>query len=207
MWVNQGVGPRPNSFSLSLLVKQEKCRLVISNKRSAALTVSCRLRAHKSCHLGVLCHNKSTHCNQFHTLQLTHLHRGVNLSTSAVLPARWLPLWHGMRPLAHWGAKKPTWTFLVGPCSWFAWHYCLMWLTEGNDWLTSNCNGSSWCVMSDMISTGPSGLACLSTHDLITPVILKKRHASNKTLPLSMKENGGGHHLLSFQVHDGCDWS
>ena len=60
--------------------------------------------------------------------------------------------------------------------------------------------------MSDMELTGPSGLACLSTHDLITPVIKKKkRHASNETLPLSMKENGGGHHHISFQVHDGCD--
>jgi hypothetical protein len=89
-------------LSLSLLVKQEKCSLVISNKISAAPTVSCQLRARKSCHLGVpLYHNKSTPYNHFHTLQLTHLHRGVNLSTSAVLPARWLPLWHGMRPLAH----------------------------------------------------------------------------------------------------------
>jgi hypothetical protein len=188
------------------LHKQEKCCLVIS-KRSATPKVSCHLRAHKSYHLGVpLCQNKSTPCNQFHTLQLTHLHRGVTRSTSALLPARWLPLWHGMRLLSHWGAKKLTKTFPVGLCSLFARH-CLMWLTEGNDWLTSNWNGSNWCVLSDMVSTGPSGLACLSTHDLITPVILKKRHASNKTLPLSMKENGGGHHLLSFQVHDGCDWS
>jgi hypothetical protein len=83
------------------LHKQEKCCLVIS-KRSATPKVSCHLRAHKSSHLGVpLCQNKSTPCNQFHTLQLTHLHRGVTRSTSALLPARWLPLWHGMRLLSH----------------------------------------------------------------------------------------------------------